>query len=138
MPGPANGTPEKRIPLSRERVLRAAVAIADAAGIGSLTMRSLAHELGVKPMALYHHVANKEEILDGIVDLVFSEIELPSADGDWRSEIVRRAELGPAGAETPPVGDRAHGVADRRPARQRCATTTRPSARCGRPASRWR
>jgi AcrR family transcriptional regulator len=72
-------------------VLRAAVAIADAAGIGSLTMRSLAQELGVKPMALYYHVANKDEILDGIVDLVFSEIELPSADGDWRSEIVRRA-----------------------------------------------
>ena len=54
-------------------------------------MRSLAQELGVKPMALYYHVANKDEILDGIVDLVFSEIELPSANGDWRSEIVRRA-----------------------------------------------
>jgi AcrR family transcriptional regulator len=88
----ANGKREKRVPLSRERVLRAAVAIADATGIGSLTMRSLAHELGVKPMALYYHVANKEEILDGIVDLVFSEIERPSADGDWRSEIIRRAE----------------------------------------------
>src|SRR5215218_2957120 len=87
----ANVTPGKRVPLSRERVLRAAVAIADATGIGSLTMRSLAHELGVKPMALYYHVANKDEILDGIVDLVFSEIELPSASGDWRSEIVRRA-----------------------------------------------
>ena len=88
----ANGKREKRVPLSRERVLHAAVAIADATGIGSLTMRSLAHELGVKPMALYYHVANKEEILDGIVDLVFSEIERPSADGDWRSEITRRAE----------------------------------------------
>ena len=87
----ASEAPEGRIPLSRERVLRGAVAIADAAGIGSLTMRSLAQELGVKPMALYYHVANKDEILDGIVDLVFSEIELPSADGDWRSEIVRRA-----------------------------------------------
>ena len=87
----ASETPAKRVPLSRDRVLRGAVAIADAAGIGSLTMRSLAQELGVKPMALYYHVANKDEILDGIVDLVFSEIELPSADGDWRSEIVRRA-----------------------------------------------
>ena len=47
--------------------------------------------LGVKPMALYHHVANKDEILDGIVDLVFDEIELPSLDGDWQSEMVRRA-----------------------------------------------
>jgi AcrR family transcriptional regulator len=92
MPRTASETPEKRVPLTRERVLRAAVAIADAEGIGSLTMRSLAHELGVKPMALYYHVANKEEILDGIVDLVFGEIELPSVGGDWRSEIIRRAE----------------------------------------------
>jgi len=84
-------SPEERAPLSRERVLRGAVAVADKAGIGSLTMRSLAQELGVKPMSLYHHVTNKDEILDGIVDLVFSEIELPSADGDWRSEIHRRA-----------------------------------------------
>jgi AcrR family transcriptional regulator len=86
-----SGSPEERAPLSRERVLRGAVAVADEAGIGSLTMRSLAQELGVKPMSLYHHVTNKGEILDGIVDLVFSEIELPSADGDWRSEIHRRA-----------------------------------------------
>ena len=92
MPTTANGTPDKRVPLTRERVLRAAVAIADATGIGSLTMRSLAHELGVKPMALYYHVANKEEILDGIVDLVFSEIERPTVGGDWRSEIIRRAQ----------------------------------------------
>jgi AcrR family transcriptional regulator len=83
-------SPQVRAPLSRERVLRGAVAVADAGGIGSLTMRSLAHELGVKPMSLYHHVANKDVILDGIVDLVFSEIELPSADGEWRSEMRRR------------------------------------------------
>ena len=54
-------------------------------------MRSLAGELGVKPMSLYHYVASKDEILDGIVDLVFSEIELPAAGGDWRSQMVRRA-----------------------------------------------
>jgi AcrR family transcriptional regulator len=84
-------SPEERAPLSRERVLRGAVAVADKAGIGSLTMRSLAQELGVKPMSLYHHVTNKDEILDGIVDLVFSEIQLPSPDGDWRSEMHRRA-----------------------------------------------
>jgi AcrR family transcriptional regulator len=71
--------------------LRAAVAVADEGGIGSLTIRSLAQELGVKPMSVYHHVANKEEILDGIVDIVFSEIELPSVGGDWRSEMRRRA-----------------------------------------------
>ncbi len=81
----------ERARLSRERVLRGAVAVADTAGIGALTMRSLASELGVKPMSLYHYVASKEEILDGIVDLVFSEIELPAADGDWRSQMRRRA-----------------------------------------------
>jgi AcrR family transcriptional regulator len=81
----------ERARLSRERVLGGAVAIADAAGIGALTMRSLARELGVKPMSLYHYVAGKDEILDGIVDLVFTEIELPTTDGDWRSQMVRRA-----------------------------------------------
>lgn len=87
----ASVRPGERTPLNRERVLRGAIAVADEAGIGSLTMRSLARELDVKPMSVYHHVANKDEILDGIVDLVFSEIELPSADGDWRSEMRRRA-----------------------------------------------
>jgi len=81
----------ERAPLSRERVLRGAVAVADAAGIGALTMRSLARELDVKPMSLYYYVASKDEILDGIVDLVFSEIELPAADDDWRAEMRRRA-----------------------------------------------
>jgi AcrR family transcriptional regulator len=83
--------PAERAPLSRERVLRGAVAVADALGIGALTMRSLASEIGVKPMSLYHYVASKDEILDGIVDLVFSEIELPAADGDWRAQMRRRA-----------------------------------------------
>jgi AcrR family transcriptional regulator len=77
--------------LSRERVLLSAVAVADAGGIASLTIRSLAAELGVKPMSVYHHVANKEEILDGIVDLVFAEIELPTIGGEWHEEMRRRA-----------------------------------------------
>jgi AcrR family transcriptional regulator len=81
----------QRTALSRERVLRGAVAIADGSGIGALTMRSLAQELGVKPMSLYYYVTSKDEILDGIVDLVFGEIELPSPDGDWRTEMRRRA-----------------------------------------------
>ncbi len=88
---PVRESAEKRARLSRERVLRGAVAVADAGGIGSLTIRSLAQELDVKPMSVYHHVANKDEILDGIVDLVFSEIELPSPSGDWRSAMRRRA-----------------------------------------------
>jgi AcrR family transcriptional regulator len=86
----ASGAAQERVPLSRERVLDGALAVADAGGIGSLTIRSLANELGVKPMSVYHYVANKDEIIDGIVDLVFSEIELPSIGGDWRSEMHRR------------------------------------------------
>jgi AcrR family transcriptional regulator len=74
-----NVSATERVPLSGERVLRGAVAVADAGGIGSL--RSLAQHLGVKPMSLYYYVAGKDEILDGIVDLVFSEIELPSVIG---------------------------------------------------------
>jgi AcrR family transcriptional regulator len=73
-------------------VLSSALAVADAGGIASLTIRSLAEHLGVKPMSVYHYVANKDEILDGIVDLVFGEIELPSAGGDWRSAMSRRAD----------------------------------------------
>ena len=77
--------------LSRELVLRGAVAVADAGGIGALTMRSLADALEVKPMSIYHHVANKDEVLDGIVDIVFSEIDLPAIGGDWHTEMRRRA-----------------------------------------------
>ena len=83
--------PRRRGRLNRERVLRGAVRVADAGGIGALTIRSLADELGVKPMSVYHHVANKDEILDGIVDIVFDEIDLPEVDGDWHAEMRRRA-----------------------------------------------
>ncbi len=72
-------------------MLQAAVALADEAGLEAFSMRQLAHELGVVPMALYKHVANKEELLDGMVDIVFSEIESPSIDPDWRSAMRRRA-----------------------------------------------
>lgn len=92
MPVPSDPTaPRPR--LTRERVLGCALGVADAGGIASLTIRSLAAELGVKPMSVYHHVANKEAILDGIVDLVFAEMELfpRDADGAWRDQIVRRA-----------------------------------------------
>jgi len=92
MSEPAGDDRPERPRLSRDRVLRAAVAVADAGGLGNLTIRSLAKELGVKPMSVYYHVANKDEILDGIVDYVFSQIELPSTDGDWRAEMRKRAE----------------------------------------------
>ncbi len=82
---------EDRPRLTRERVLQGAVAIADEGGLGALTIRSLAQSLGVKPMSVYYYVANKDEILDGIVDLVFGEIDLPAVGGDWRAELGRRA-----------------------------------------------
>jgi len=87
----STGPDERRLPLSRDRVLGGALALADADGVQSLTMRSLAQHLQVKPMAIYYHVANKSEIIDRIVDLVYSEIEVPRTDGDWRAEMVRRA-----------------------------------------------
>ena len=80
-----------RARLSREKLLDAAIAVADAGGIAALTIRSVAAELGVKPMSLYHHVANKEAIIDGVIDIVFSEIGLPPEDADWRSALRERA-----------------------------------------------
>jgi AcrR family transcriptional regulator len=77
--------------LSKERVLRAALALADTGGIESLTMRKLGQEVRVEAMSLYNHVANKDDILDGIVDLVFSEIALPSDQADWKTAVRRRA-----------------------------------------------
>jgi AcrR family transcriptional regulator len=83
--------PEPRIPLSRERVLRAAIVLADEGGIESLSMRKLGQQLGVEAMSLYHHVANKDDLLDGIVDAVTSEIEVPSDETDWKEAIRRTA-----------------------------------------------
>lgn len=83
--------PEPRIPLSRQRVLRAAVRVADEGGIGSLTMRRLAQELEAEAMSLYHHVANKEDVLTGVVDVIAQEIneavdpiDLPSRGSAWK------------------------------------------------------
>jgi AcrR family transcriptional regulator len=83
--------PKKRTPLSRHRILQTAVALADQRGVGELTMRKLANELGVEAMSLYHHVANKNDLLDGMIDLVFSEIDAPTSDGDWKAELRKRA-----------------------------------------------
>lgn len=88
---------QPRIPLSRERVLRAAIALADENGIEALTMRKLAEELGVEAMSLYYHVANKEAILDGVVDGIVGEIEEaadgfhpPSSGSDWKVAVRER------------------------------------------------
>ena len=83
-------TPTRK-PLSSARVLQAAVALADQTGLERFSMRSLGQELGVVPMALYKHVANKDELIDGMVDIVFGEIELPAEDLDWRSAMRMRA-----------------------------------------------
>jgi AcrR family transcriptional regulator len=84
-------TETKRTPLTRDRVLAAAIAVADEGGIAALTIRSVAAALDVKPMSLYHHVANKEAIIDGVIDVVFGEIDLPPTDVDWRTAVRHRA-----------------------------------------------
>jgi AcrR family transcriptional regulator len=82
---------EPRAPLSRERVLRTAVAFADRHGLESLSMRKLADELGAGAMSLYHYFPNKEQLLDAMVDVVFSEIEPPSLELDWKTAMRSRA-----------------------------------------------
>jgi AcrR family transcriptional regulator len=83
--------PARRTPLSRERVLCAAVALADDHGIEAVSMRKLAQELGVDPMSLYNHVANKQDLLGGMADLVVGEIDLtPSDDVDWKAALRAR------------------------------------------------
>jgi len=88
---PTEWTAERRRPLSRERVLRAAFERTDKDGIESLSMRKLAQELGVEAMSLYRHVRNKGEIVDGMIDLVFGEIGLPPRGADWKSAMRQRA-----------------------------------------------
>ncbi len=80
----------RRVPLSRARVLGAAVALADKAGIEALSMRRLAEDLGVVPMALYKHVANKEQLLDGMIDVVVGEVDPPVAGAGWKSAVRQR------------------------------------------------
>ena len=82
---------EPRTRLTRERVLRAAIAHADAGGLDALSMRKLAEELDVAPMALYRHVANKDDLIDGMVDAVFSEVGLPAIGPDWTTAMRQRA-----------------------------------------------
>ena len=84
-------TAKPRGSLTRQRVLHAAVALADENGIASLTMRKLGEALGVEAMSLYNHVANKEDLLDGMIDVVFGEIDLPSTETDWKTAMRRRA-----------------------------------------------
>ena len=121
-------TPVKREPLTPARIVAAALSVADGEGLDALTMRRLAQELGVAPMAAYAHFGGKRELLAGVVDAVMGEIELPEADGRWRKPIRRMAlsfrqallahpavmpafhVCGARGPNTLAVLDRAHGI----------------------------
>src|SRR3990172_11478457 len=95
---------ETRAPLTRDRIIDAAVTLADQHGADELSMRKLGAELGVEAMSLYNHVANKDEILDGMIDHVFSTIPLPDPTQDWRGS-GRTTRLAALGAFTaPPSG----------------------------------
>ncbi len=80
-----------RKPLTRDRVLRSAIQLADQAGLDSLSMRKLAQQLGVEAMSLYRHVRHKGDLVDGMIDLVFAEIGLPSNEVDWKTAMRQRA-----------------------------------------------
>jgi len=82
--------PQSRVPLTRERVLRTAVDLADQGGVEALSMRKLAQALDVVPMALYRHVANKDELLGGLVDVVVGEIDPPLEGADWKTTMRER------------------------------------------------
>ncbi len=82
--------PARESAITRDRVLAAAITLADRAGIDALTIRALAVELGVKPMTIYHYVEGKEAVLDGMVDILFSGVELPEAGPGWRESVRRR------------------------------------------------
>ena len=91
MPRATGAKHVRRRPLSRKRVLDAAIALADDGGIDALSMRRLARELGVEAMSLYNHVANKDEILDGIVEVIAGETELPPDGTEWKAAIRQSA-----------------------------------------------
>jgi AcrR family transcriptional regulator len=85
------GSPERRTQLTRERVMAAAIELADRDGIESISMRKLAQELGVEAMSLYTHVRNKDDLLDGMVDAVISQIPISGADADWKASLRQMA-----------------------------------------------
>jgi len=80
-----------RARLNRDQVLNTAIALADAGGIEALSMRKLGEELKVEAMSVYRHVANKEDLLNGMIDAVFAEIELPSHSEDWKTALRKRS-----------------------------------------------
>src|SRR5919107_1357528 len=91
MPAKSVQQPKGRARLNRELVLQAAIRLADEEGIEKLSMRRLGEELGVEAMSLYNHVSNKEDLLNGMIDTLYSEIELPSHDDDWKTALRKRS-----------------------------------------------
>jgi AcrR family transcriptional regulator len=91
MATPAKRAARRRPTLTRDRVLRAAISLADQDGIAALSMRNLGSKLGVEAMSLYNHLRNKEDMLDGMVDIVFGEIDLPASGANWRTAMRKRA-----------------------------------------------
>ncbi|MGH9122767.1 MAG: TetR/AcrR family transcriptional regulator C-terminal domain-containing protein, partial [Acidimicrobiales bacterium] len=91
MASSAQPPPQPRAPLNRERVLQAGLRLADETGLEALTMRRLGEVAGVEAMSLYNHVANKADLLDGMIDLVFAEIEVPTGEGGWKTAMQGRA-----------------------------------------------
>ncbi|WP_424935846.1 MULTISPECIES: TetR/AcrR family transcriptional regulator [Bacteria] len=84
-------SPPRRLPLSRARVVKAAIVLADEAGLSKVTMRAVAGRVGVEAMSLYNHVSNREALVDGMVDAVFAEIPLPNPDAPWADALRARA-----------------------------------------------
>ena len=121
-------TSNRRAPLTQERVLRAAVALADEQGADALTMRNLGKRLGVEAMSLYNYVASKDDLLGRMVDTVFGEIRVPAEAGDWKAALRSHATRGPSASWSPA----------RTPGRRASGSTTPCSGACAAPASRWR
>ena len=123
-------------PLSKDRVLRAAMKLADEGGIKAVSMRKIAQELGVEAMSLYNHVASKDEIVDGIVDLVATEIDLAPDRRRLEGGHAPARDLGARGAPPASVGLQPLDVGRDARRGRACATRTRCSAASGRAASR--
>ena len=123
--------------LSRERVLEAAVAFADRHGLEALSMRKLGDQLGASAMSLYYYVPSKEQLLDGMVDIVFGEIEPPSTDVDWKTAMRGRAMSTREALRRHPwaIGEMEGRTTT---GRRTSGCTTRCSDACARPASRSR
>ena len=128
------GKTKSRSPLTKDRVLKAALRLADEGGIESLSMRKLGQELGVEAMSLYNHVANKDEVLDGIVEAVVREVELPPGGDRLEGGSATERDLGPRNADAALRGRRASGGGGRR-APTACGGPSSCFARSARPAS---